>query len=169
VDFAESPHLLTYAYNSPTLTACVGNLKASLEKRVAAGGDAPLSRLQATKRWTGRHFFLFADDYDSLSTGTSTPLNPLVDYLTAGRDIGFHVVLARRVGGIGRSSFEPMLQRLREMGTSAIIMSGDSQEGRLIHNQAATLQPPGRGYFVQRNHPSALVQIAFAEPEYIGE
>ncbi|WP_201377396.1 type VII secretion protein EccCb [Ktedonobacter sp. SOSP1-85] len=169
VDFAESQHLLTYAYNTPTLAACIGNLKASLEKRVADGGDTPLSRLQASKRWTGRHFFLFVDDYDSLATGTSTPLSPLVDYLSAGRDIGFHVVLARRVGGVGRSSFEPMLQRLREMGTSAIIMSGDSQEGRLIHNQAATLQPPGRGYLVQRNHPPTLVQIAFAKPTYTEE
>jgi S-DNA-T family DNA segregation ATPase FtsK/SpoIIIE len=169
VDFAESKNLLTYAYNAATLTPCVGNFKADLEKRVAAGGDVPLSRLGVRKRWTGRHYFLFVDDYDSLTQGTNTPLSPLVDYLTAGRDIGFHVVIARRIGGIGRSAFEPLLQRLREMGTSAIIMSGDPQEGRILHNQAATPQPAGRGYLVRRNHPSTLVQIAFAEPAYLVE
>jgi DNA segregation ATPase FtsK/SpoIIIE, S-DNA-T family len=169
VDFAESEHLLTYAYNSVTLTPCVGNLKADLDKRVKAGGDAPLSRLRTAKRWTGRHYFLFVDDYDSLISGSNTPLNPLVDHIFAGRDIGFHIVLARRVGGMGRSSFEPMIQRLREMGTSAIIMSGDPQEGRLLHNQTAMLQPPGRGYLVQRNRPSTLVQIAFTEPAYTEE
>jgi S-DNA-T family DNA segregation ATPase FtsK/SpoIIIE len=169
VDFAESKHLLTYAYNATTLTPCVGNFKADLEKRMATDGDVPLSRMRTSKRWTGRHYFLFVDDYDSLVQGTSTPLGPLVEYLTAGRDIGFHVVIARRVGGIGRSAFEPVLQRLREMGTSAIIMSGDPQEGRIMHNQAAMLQPPGRGYLVRRNHPSTLVQIAFAEPAYTVE
>ena len=132
-------------------------------------GDVPLSRLRTPKRWTGRHYFLFVDDYDSVASATSTPLSPLVDSLLAGRDIGFHVVIARRVGGIGRASFEPVLQRLREMGTSAIIMSGDPQEGRIIHNQTAALQPPGRGYLVRRNNPSTLVQIACAEPAYAVE
>jgi S-DNA-T family DNA segregation ATPase FtsK/SpoIIIE len=169
VDFAESKNLLTYAYNKATLDECVGNFKASLEKHIAASGNVPLSRMRTSKRWTGRHFFLFVDDYDSLAQGTNTPLGPLAEYLTAGRDIGFHIVIARRVGGMGRSSFEPMLQRLREMGTSGIIMSGDAQEGRILHNQAATLQPPGRGYLVRRNHPSTLVQIVFAEPAYTVE
>jgi S-DNA-T family DNA segregation ATPase FtsK/SpoIIIE len=169
VDFAESKNLLTYAHNAATLTECVGNFKADLEKRVKTDVDVPLSRLRTSKHWTGRHYFLFVDDYDSLASATSTPLSPLVDYLMAGRDIGFHVIIARRVGGIGRAGFEPMLQRLREMGTSAIIMSGDPQEGRIIHNQGATPQPPGRGYLVRRNYPSTLVQVAFAEPAHTGE
>ncbi len=169
VDFAESKNLLTYAYNTETLTSCIGNFKASLEKRMQADGGVPLSRLGVRKRWSGQHYFLFIDDYDAVASATSTPLSPLVDFLLAGRDIGFHVVVARRIGGIGRSAFEPVLQRLREMGTSAIIMSGEPQEGRIIHNQAAALQPPGRGYLVRRNSPSTLVQIAFVEPTYIGE
>jgi len=44
-------------------------------------------------------------------------------------------------------------------------MSGDPQEGKLLHNQAAALLPPGRGYLVQRNHPPTLVQVAYTEPQ----
>jgi S-DNA-T family DNA segregation ATPase FtsK/SpoIIIE len=109
---------------------------------------------------------LFVDDYDSLGKNSSTPLSPLVDFLSIGSDIGFHIIVARRVGGMGRSSFEPVLQRLREMSIPALIMSGDPQEGKLIHNQAAALQPPGRGILVRRGHPSTLVQTVYTEPAY---
>ena len=68
---------------------------------------------------------------------------------------------------MARSSFEPVVQRMREMGTSAIIMSGAREEGRLLYNQAATILPPGRGYYVRRTHPSTLVQVAFAEAAYV--
>jgi S-DNA-T family DNA segregation ATPase FtsK/SpoIIIE len=166
LDFADSRHLITYAYNAATLTACVGGSKATLQQRVTTDKDASLSTLLTSKRWTGRHFFLFIDDYDSLGSTNTSPLSPLVEYLPIGSDIGFHVVMARRVSGMSRSAFEPLLQRLREMSTPALIMSGDPQEGRILHGQAATLQPPGRGYLVRRNHPSTLVQVAFTEPAH---
>jgi S-DNA-T family DNA segregation ATPase FtsK/SpoIIIE len=74
--------------------------------------------------------------------------------------------MARRVSGMSRSSFEPLLQRLREMSTPALIMSGDPQEGRILHNQAAALLPAGRGFLVRRGHPSTLVQTVYTEPAH---
>jgi DNA segregation ATPase FtsK/SpoIIIE, S-DNA-T family len=167
LDFADSRHLVKYAYNSETLTACVGGTKATLQKRVTTDKDAPLASLLASKRWTGRHLFLFIDDYDSLGTTSSGPLSPLVEYLPIGSDIGFHIVVARRVSGMSRSAFEPLIQRLREMSTPALIMSGDPQEGKIMHNQAAVLQPPGRGYLARRNQPSTLIQVVYTEPAHI--
>ncbi|HEU5227530.1 MAG TPA: type VII secretion protein EccCb, partial [Ktedonobacteraceae bacterium] len=169
LDFMDSKHLLTYAYNPPTLTACIGNFKADLDKRLQASADAPLSKLRAPQRWNGRHYFLFVDDYETIVAPTGSPLNPLVEYLLSGRDIGLHLVLVRRVGGVGRAAFEPVFQRLREMGSSAIILSGDPQEGKILHGQAASMLPPGRGYLVQRNHPPTLVQIALTEPAFASE
>jgi len=165
LDFAESPYLLTYAHNPPTLKACVDNFKVDLDKRVSISADVPLAELRKQKRWDGCHFFIFVDDYDAIVTPSGSPLNPLVELLLSGRDIGFHLVVTRRVGGAGRALFEPVIQRLREMGSSALIMSGDPQEGKLLHNQAAALLPPGRGYLVQRNHPPTLVQVAYTEPQ----
>jgi len=166
VDFAESKNLLTFAYNASAVATCVANFKVDLEKRQKTDGDVPLSRRLSPKAWGGRHFFLFVDDYDALASSSNSPLSGLVEYLATGRDIGFHVIIARRVGGMARSAFEPVLQRMREMGTSAIIMSGDKDEGRLLYNQAATILPPGRGYYVRRTHPPTLVQVACAEAVY---
>jgi S-DNA-T family DNA segregation ATPase FtsK/SpoIIIE len=167
LDFAESRHLVKYAYNAETLTACVGGIKATLQKRVTIDKDAPLSSQLASKRWTGRHLFLFLDDYDSLGTTSNSPLSPLVEYLPIGGDIGFHIVVARRVSGMSRSAYEPLLQRLREMSTPALIMSGDPMEGKILHNQAAALLPPGRGYLVRRNQPSTLIQVVYTEPAQV--
>jgi DNA segregation ATPase FtsK/SpoIIIE, S-DNA-T family len=166
LDFAESKHLLTYAYNAQTVAACVGNLKVDLDRRTQKSSDVPLSELRKPQAWTGRHYFLFVDDYETLMGAGGSPLVPLADHLLAGHDIGFHLVLVHRVGGIGRASFEAVFQRLREMGTSAIIMSGDPMEGKILYGQAASPMPPGRGYFVQPKHPPMLIQAALAQPEY---
>jgi S-DNA-T family DNA segregation ATPase FtsK/SpoIIIE len=165
LEFAESENLLAYAYNAETLHLCVGNLFVDLEKRMKEGADVPLSKMRS-RRWTGRHYVLFVDDYDSLASGSNTPLSPLLDFLMAGRDIGFHVVITRRVSGIGRVAFEPVFQRLREMGSTALIMSGDPQEGRFLYGAGASAQPPGRGTLVMPKHPPTLVQIAYNEPAY---
>jgi S-DNA-T family DNA segregation ATPase FtsK/SpoIIIE len=169
LDFAESKHLLMYAYNAQTVTACVGNLKVDLDRRLQSLSDVPLSELRKPQAWSGRHYFLFVDDYETLLGVSGNPLAPLADHLLAGNDIGFHLVLAHRVSGFGRTSFETIFQRLREMGTSAIIMSGDPMEGKILYGQAASLMPAGRGYFVQPRHPPVLIQAALAQPEYANQ
>ena len=159
LDFVESPYLLTYAHNPPTLKACIENFKVDLEKRASAYADVPLAQLRQQQRWNGCHFFLFVDDYDTIVTPTNNPLSPLLELMLAGRDIGFHLVITRRASGAGRAVFEPVMQRLREMGSAALLMSGDPQEGKLFHGQAPSLLPPGRGYLVQRNQPPTLIQV----------
>src|SRR5579875_1353175 len=99
-------------------------------------------------------------------SGGSSPVAQLADYLLPGQDIGFHLIVAHRVGGIGRASYETVFQRLREMGTAAIIMSGDPMEGKIFYGVAASSLPPGRGYLVQPKHPPVLIQAAFAQPAY---
>ena len=39
------------------------------------------------------------DDYDMVATSSGNPLLVLVDLLSSARDIGFHLILARRSGG----------------------------------------------------------------------
>jgi DNA segregation ATPase FtsK/SpoIIIE, S-DNA-T family len=169
IDFAESKYLLTYAYNAASLNQSIGHIKAELEKRTTTAGEETLTRLLAPKLWKGQHHFLFIDDYDSISSSGNSPISPLIEYLPTGRDIGFHVVMARRVSGISRASFEPLYQRLREMGSPIFVMSGDPSEGRVLPNLYAKALPPGRGNFVERGHPSILVQVALIEPAYAAE
>lgn len=164
LDMAESPNLLAYAY-TPTMTkTAVERLKQELETRRSPNTEVSIQELRNPKAWAGPHYFLFVDDYESILTSSGSPLVPLTDALLQARDIGFHIILARRVGGTARTSLEAVYQRLKEMSTPGLIMNGDPQEGVLLGGQKAGPLPPGRGYLVRRNQRTTLVQTVLAEP-----
>ena len=94
--------------------------------------------------------------------GASNPLLPLADLIPQARDIGLHLILARSAGGAGRAMFDPIIQRVREMGSPGLIMSGSRDEGALLGGVKPQAQPPGRGHFVERRTGSRLVQVALA-------
>jgi S-DNA-T family DNA segregation ATPase FtsK/SpoIIIE len=114
--------------------------------------------------WSGPHVYVLFDDYDLVAGPTSSPLSPLLDLLALGRDIGLHVVLARRVGGSARGAYETVFGRVRELGSPGLIMSGDSGEGPLLGGLKASAQPSGRGVLVRRGLKPLLIQTAFAGP-----
>lgn len=114
--------------------------------------------------WSGTHLYLLIDDYDLVASSTNNPLLPLLDLLAQGRDIGLHVIVARRVGGTTRSSFEPFFQRLVEIGTPGLIMTGEPQEGPLIGGVKAQPLPPGRGTLVGGGR-AALVQTVLIDED----
>jgi S-DNA-T family DNA segregation ATPase FtsK/SpoIIIE len=86
----------------------------------------------------------------------------LAEFLPQARDVGLHVILARSAGGAGRAMFDPVIQRLREMGSPGLIMSGSKDEGALLGGVRATAQPCGRGFLVTRREGSRLVQVALS-------
>ena len=112
----------------------------------------------------GPRYVVLVDDYDLLPAAAGSPLLPLLDLLGLGRELGVHVVLARRVAGVARAAFEPVFQRLRELGGPGLIMSGDPGEGPLLAGRHALALPPGRGLFVDPPRPPALVQVAYSPP-----
>lgn len=59
--------------------------------------------------------------------------------------------------------FDPIIQRVREMGSPGMIMSGSKDEGALLGSIKPQAQPPGRGYFVERRTGSQLVQVALLD------
>ncbi len=161
-DITESRHYLTYAsMRMPqSLKDSVECLTNRLKERTLPPSYQSIKELRNAKSWSGPHYFLFVDDYDAIASPAGSALTPLRDLVVQGRDIGFHVVLTRTISGIASSSFEPLFKGLRETSSPGLIMSGDRQEGKLLHDQAPANQPPGRGYFVQRRHPSTLIQVA---------
>ena len=71
----------------------------------------------------------------------------------------------RRSGGAARALYDPLLQRLRELDSAGLLMSGNRDEGVLIGNLKPSPQPPGRGMLVRRSDGANLVQTAMmAEP-----
>ncbi|HEV3495671.1 MAG TPA: type VII secretion protein EccCb [Actinomycetes bacterium] len=110
----------------------------------------------------GPRHVLLVDDYDLLPASAGSPLLPLLDLLGLGAELGFHLVLARRAAGAARAAFEPVFQRLQELGGTGLVMSGDPHEGPLLDGVKAARLPPGRGFLVRPGRPPTLVQVVYS-------
>ena len=166
LDAADTEHRIGYAPSSTAAVALLNDAREALVSRLPPA-DLTADQLRNRSWWRGSDLFVIVDDYD-LVAGASNPLLPLVDLLPQAREIGLHLVLARSAGGAGRAMFEPVIQRLREMGSTALLMSASKDEGPIFGVKPQTL-PPGRGYLVTRRAEPLLVQTAFAAaPEAAG-
>ena len=163
LDSAEGPYIRQYAATANLAKDAVEDLRMTLVGRLPPP-DVTRDALINRSWWSGPECVVFVDDYDLVASPMGNPLAPLVDFLAQGRDVGFHLVLARRVGGSARSAFETVFQRIKELSSPGLIMSGDPTEGPLIGTQRAAALPVGRGYLVRRQQRTALVQIAHMPP-----
>jgi S-DNA-T family DNA segregation ATPase FtsK/SpoIIIE len=153
------PYIGAQAGDAELASAYVAQLVDKLKERLPPPDISPQD-LRLRNWWTGPELYLVVDDYDLVTgAGARGPLAPLADYLTQSRDLGFHLVLARRVGGISRALVsDPIITRLRELGSPGLVLSGDHREGVLIGEQRAAQRPPGRGVLVRRGRPAEVVQ-----------
>jgi S-DNA-T family DNA segregation ATPase FtsK/SpoIIIE len=164
LEFLDSPLLIGYGATAQMAKELIDTLKRELEGRLLTSGSLTIEELRNPTEWAGPHYFLFVDDYETVVTATGSPLAPLGELIQQGRDVGLHVVLTRRVAGMGRGAFEAVLQRLKETGSPGLVLNGDPQEGAVLGTQRAGALPPGRGYLVRRNQRTLLVQTFLAEP-----
>jgi len=155
--------LLGYAPSAQVLTEMVGALKQAVTKRLP-GPDVTTDQLRNRSWWSGPEVYVLIDDYDLVAGGGSNPFASLVELLPQARDIGLHVILVRRAGGAGRSLYDPIIQRMRELDSPGFLMSGNKEEGALVGNLKPSPQPPGRGTLVRRSDGVQLVQTAWLEP-----
>ncbi|WP_055588238.1 type VII secretion protein EccCa [Peterkaempfera griseoplana] len=138
----------------------IGQVVEKLRERMPPPDITP-RELRERGWWTGPELYLVVDDYDLVATGGTNgrgPLSAVADYLAQAAEIGFHVVVARRSGGVSRSLTDPVAGRIRELGSGGLILSGDPREGAVLADQRARRMPPGRGILVSRRHGPALVQ-----------
>lgn len=159
----EGEHLGGYAPSAVTLSAMARDLAAVFERRMP-GPDVTQQQLRERSWWSGPEVFVVVDDYDLVSAASQSPLTPLLEYLPQAKDVGLHLVLARRSGGAGRALFEPVIARLRELSAAGLVMSGNREEGALVGTARPRPMPPGRGILVQRDGET-LVQTAWLPPQ----
>ncbi|KOG40720.1 type VII secretion protein EccCa [Streptomyces resistomycificus] len=148
-----------YAYNSKLAAGLAAGIAGELEKRLP--DDTADTEDLEPGSFSGPRIVILVDDYDVLTTAGQQPLAPFVPYIPSAVDIGLHFVLTRRVAGASRGLYEPLLQGLRESGSSALVMSGDRSEGQLFPNVYASPQPPGRGVLVRRGQSNRLIQTVY--------
>jgi S-DNA-T family DNA segregation ATPase FtsK/SpoIIIE len=159
LDAAGVPHQIGYATSSAAAGPLLADVREALLNRLPPP-DLTAEQLRARSWWSGSELYLVVDDYDLVAGSSGSPLQVLAELLPQARDIGLHLLLARSAGGAGRAMFEPVIQRLREMGTPGVIMSGSRDEGQLFGGVRPVPQPAGRGFFVERRSGSRLVQTA---------
>jgi S-DNA-T family DNA segregation ATPase FtsK/SpoIIIE len=147
-----------YAGNVSAAATEVGKLRNTLVARQPPA-DAPARQLRERSWWQGPDLYVVVDDYDLVVTPGGNPLSAILDLVPQARDLGFHLLLARRVAGTARTSFEPILQRVREVSEQGLILAGDPSEGPILAGVRATPQPPGRGKLVRRRATAELVQV----------
>ncbi|GAB08895.1 putative FtsK/SpoIIIE family protein [Gordonia araii NBRC 100433] len=151
-------HRAGYASSAASAGPLMMELATLLEGRLPPEDITP-ERLAARDWWSGPDVYLFVDDYDMVATSSGNPLLVLVDLLPSARDIGFHVILARRSGGVSRALFDPVIARLRDLSTDTLLMSGDRDEGYIVGQTRMSRRIPGRGEFVTRTG-SEVIHVA---------
>jgi S-DNA-T family DNA segregation ATPase FtsK/SpoIIIE len=156
-------HLLQYLTSAQQATPALRDLAAYLEQRIP-GPDVTPEQLRSRSWWQGAEVFVVVDDYDLVATQQSSPLAPLQPLLAQARDVGLHVVVARRSGGASRALYEPVIQTLRDLAMPGLLLSGSPDEGPLLGTLRPTPLPPGRGRLVTRDRGVETVQVAWSEP-----
>ena len=156
-------HLVAYGTDMAATSNIMAEVAEAMRVRLP-GPDVTAEQLRNRSWWRGSDLYVLVDDYDLVAGMSGNPLAPLVDYLPQGRDIGLHVIVARRSGGAGRSLYDPVIQRLKEIGTPGLVMSGEREEGALLGNVRPSAMPPGRATLVGRRGDAQLVQLAWLPP-----
>jgi DNA segregation ATPase FtsK/SpoIIIE, S-DNA-T family len=157
-------YLAAYAGDQAAAAEYAAQLADKLAERMPPAGITA-QELRARDWWAGPELYLIVDDYDLVSAATPAPLAGLASYVPQAREIGLHIVLARRVAGMSRAATDPVLSRIRDLGTTGLLLSGDPREGVLLGSERAVVRPPGRGALVRRSQPTAVIQIATTDTD----
>ena len=141
-------------------------MSALTERLHARMPDEHVTQQQLRNRswWDGPDIYVVVDDYDLVAGATGNPLTPIADFLPHAKDLGLHIVVARRSGGAARAMFDPVLARLRDMGCSGLMMSAGPEEGVLLGTIRPTPLPAGRGTLIVRGRPDELLHVAWVDP-----
>ncbi|HEY4022040.1 MAG TPA: type VII secretion protein EccCb [Pseudonocardiaceae bacterium] len=165
LDIVPEDYIGAYASDPNTARAYIGDVVAKLAERLPPPDITP-RQLRSRDWWAGPEIYVVVDDYDLVGGGAQAPLAALVDCLPQARDVGLHLVLARRTGGAGRAlTSDPVLSRVRDLGTAGLLLSGNPQEGPLLGGDRAQERPAGRGVLIRRGAPATLVQVAFDDED----
>lgn len=159
----EGDHLYSYAMSGGAVSAQLPPLLATLAGRLP-GADVTQRQLRTRSWWSGPEIYVIVDDYDLVAGGAGNTLTPLLEYLPHAKDLGLHMVVARRSGGAARAMFDPVLACLRDLGCMGLMMSASPDEGVLLGSVRARVLPTGRATLVSRSAPEQLVQIAWTDP-----
>ncbi|WP_345702097.1 type VII secretion protein EccCa [Kitasatospora terrestris] len=149
-DAVPEEYRLGYAVAVDKLRQIVDGASRAMKNRVPSADITP-ARLRLRDWWTGPELFVLVDDYDLVGANSSShPFAALLEYLSQGTEIGLHLVVARGANGIGRGLSDPLLRKLQEVNSPALLMSCPPSEGFLFGNVRPRPLATGRGSYITR-------------------
>lgn len=158
----DSAHLASYVPSVVVLSVELPGILERLRARIP-GPEVDQQQLRKRSWWSGPEYFVIIDDYDFLESSAENPLGPLVELLPYSKDVGLHVIVARRSGGAARALFDPVLGRLRELGCMGLMMSANPDDGVTLGKSRSRQFPPGRGALTTRAGEQ-VVQVGWIAP-----
>ena len=152
-------YLLAYLSLNDDIESELRAIASAITKKRAPGKDVTVAQLRDRSWWSGPEVWVLVDDAEMLTSGMSNMLQPLDSLLAQARDVGMHMVLARRTGsGVMSDRF---VTKLRELGGTGLILSGNPDDGAVIGRVKAAPARPGRAQVVARNSGLFRAQIAW--------
>ncbi|HEY5836803.1 MAG TPA: type VII secretion protein EccCa [Streptomyces sp.] len=148
-DTVPEAYRLGYAVSVDVLRQIVDGAAKALVNRVPSADITP-DRLTLRDWWQGPELFVVVDDYDMISASGAHPFAPVLDHLAQGAEIGLHVIVARSVNGAARGLADPLLRKLTEVNTPAVLLSCPPSEGILFGGVRPKVLPAGRGMYITR-------------------
>jgi S-DNA-T family DNA segregation ATPase FtsK/SpoIIIE len=148
-----------YATTSEALQELAKQASVSLSPRVP-DQSITADRLKRRDWWTGPRLFFVVDDYQLLTTGMGSPLEPLLSLLAQGAYIGFHLIVARSTSGAMRALSDPVIRRIWELGSPGVVFSYPKEEGKFLGEATPRKLPAGRAQLVTRRGVK-LMQTGF--------
>ncbi|WP_030799079.1 type VII secretion protein EccC [Streptomyces sp. NRRL S-337] len=154
-------HVLHYAPAAASLEEGIHRLIPILQARMPTE-EVTAEQMRARSWWHGPEIFIVIDDYDLVALPSGNPLEALAEFFPYARDIGLRIIVARNTAGAARASFDPVTRRLKELGATGVVLSGDSDEGPLIGTAKAERMPPGRAQLVTPRQRPRVIQIGWS-------
>lgn len=140
---ASEEMVAAYAASTSAITQAAKSLAVTLTERLP-GADVTPEQLRERSWWTGPELYLIIDDYELVG---EEPLRPIAELLPHARDIGLHVVAARKFGGVSRALFGPFLTAVKDLHPDVLLMDGTRDEGAIFGVRPSP-QQPGRATWI---------------------
>lgn len=155
-----------YTANIDRIIPAMLGLSAIIEGRRPPAG-LPLPELAAWN-YTGHAHYLIIDDLDQLPDSPAMsgpyagqrPWTPLLPLLSQAADLGLRVIVTSRATGSAHALMtNPLLRRMNELQATALMLSGNPQDGGKVRGQRFTRLIPGRGLLLDDSDAPTHLQL----------
>ena len=150
-------YVLGQAYVQDALGDLAKEVRGALQKRIP-GPEITPDRLPKRDWWKGPQLFMLIDDYELMTAPLKSSLEPLVDVVANGAEIGLHLIITRSSANGMRGMTDPMLRRMWDTGTNGVLLSARKEEGAFLGDARCKTLPPGRAQLVNRRRGITIVQ-----------